>query len=44
MKGGSPCRAVVLESHAMKEPIVQIREVSKLYRHGELDVTALDHV
>jgi len=28
----------------MKEPIVQIREVSKLYRHGELDVTALDHV
>ncbi len=28
----------------MKEPIVQIREVSKLYRHGEIDVTALDRV
>jgi putative ABC transport system ATP-binding protein len=28
----------------MKEPIVQIREVSKLYRHGELDVTALNNI
>ena len=28
----------------MPEPIVQIRELTKLYRHGEIEVTALDHV
>jgi len=28
----------------MAEPIVQIRNLTKLYRHGELDVTALDNV
>jgi putative ABC transport system ATP-binding protein len=26
------------------EPIVQIRSLTKLYRHGEIDVTALDNV
>ena len=26
------------------EPIVQIRDLTKLYRHGEIDVTALDNV
>jgi putative ABC transport system ATP-binding protein len=28
----------------MSDPIVQIRNLSKVYRHGEIDVTALDHV
>jgi len=28
----------------MSEPIVQIRNLSKIYRHGEIDVTALDDV
>ena len=28
----------------MADPIVQIRNLTKLYRHGDLDVTALDNV
>lgn len=28
----------------MAEPIVQIRDLTKQYKHGEIDVTALDHV
>ena len=28
----------------MSDPIVQIRSLTKLYRHGEIDVTALDNV
>ena len=28
----------------MTPPIVQIRELSKLYRHGDIDVTALDRI
>jgi len=28
----------------MPEPIVQIRELTKSYRHGEIEVTALDQV
>jgi len=28
----------------MREPIVQIRNLTKIYRHGEIDVTALDNV
>jgi len=28
----------------MPEPIVQIRELTKSYRHGEIEVTALNHV
>src|SRR5712664_3447093 len=28
----------------MPEPIVQIRDLSKVYGHGEIEVRALDHV
>jgi putative ABC transport system ATP-binding protein len=28
----------------MPQPIVQIRDLTKIYRQGEIDVTALDHV